>query len=114
MGPNSESASLGAEKHALYCDDVTQVVCLEAGIGFWSDIILGNEVLHFAREVSHRGKARFTHHALEHHTTRTSHLNLLGFELSLIHVAIFFNKVAKEVRAFEVVGIGNPFSAQLR
>ena len=109
-----EFARLRAEEHALHGHDVAEVERLEVGVGFFAHFVLLNEVLHFAREVAHGGKACLAHDALEHHAARAGDFGSERFEFFGGLVAVSGAQVAEEVRANEVVRIGNARFAQLR
>ena len=112
MGTDGEFAGLRAEERALDGDDVAEVERLPGGIGFFADVALRDEVLHVAREVADGREARLAHDALEHHAAGAGHFGLELLELFGGGVLVLGADVAEEVRANEVVRIGDAGFAQ--
>ena len=110
---NGEFTRLRAEERALDGENVTEVVRLPGVVGFVADVALGDEVLHFAREVAHGGEARLTHDALEHHAARAGHLGLEGFEFFGGDILVLGADVTEEIRTNEVVRVGDAGGAEL-
>jgi len=112
MGTDGEFARLRAKERALDRDDVAEVERLPCGVGIFADVALRDEVLHVAGEVAHGRKARLAHDALEHHAAGAGHFGLERLEFLGGCILVLGADVTEEVRAHEVVRIGDAGFAQ--
>ena len=79
---NGFFACFGSKYLTFDTDNVTHVIFLEIGIGFFADAVARHIALHIALQILYITERRFTHNTFGHHTTCDG--NRLAFQRIII------------------------------
>ena len=110
---HGQLAVIGFKQCTFRTDDVAQVPMVEIVQNFLAHAFVIEIKLNLTAHVLNGGEAGFAHLAFEHHAAGDFHGNALRVKFFFVDFTVFFVQIGGKAVAFEIVGIGDAFFADV-